>query len=97
MPNNILSVMEQQQIFSYRSRMNNIKSNFPEMKIMEYCVCNNVLTNEHLYECKYLKKNKNIPDYNKIFNGNIHEQKIISNTMEENYKLYMQHTPSDPK
>ena len=93
-PNSVLSVIEQQKIFSYRSRMNDITYNFSNMKILQHCICSEVLSNEHLYNCENLKEypEENKPEYNRILNGNIHEQKIIQNIMEEKYQLYIQYS-----
>ena len=40
LPNNILTVLEQRTIFSFRSRMNSLKYNFSENdKLKELCLC----------------------------------------------------------
>ena len=55
LPNNFLTVHEQREIFSFRSRMNNLKYNFSDNhKIKEVCLCGEDMNNLHLYECKSL-------------------------------------------
>ena len=94
LPNNILSVADQQSIFSYRCRMNNLNYNFSNQKVIQYCVCNEQMTNEHLYNCNMLrKKNKSnsityFPEYSNIFNGSIFDQKQILNILKQNIETY---------
>ena len=91
LPNEILNINNQIKLFSYRCRMNIRNYNFPSDKKEEICLCGKyVLTNEHLYHCNILRSDLNIeyPEYSKLFNGDIYEQKIIVNIMEENEEKY---------
>ena len=59
------------------------------MMTHEFCVICNILMNyEHLYVCGKLREDNltNIPEYSKIFTGNIWEQKTIVNILENNLK-----------
>ena len=73
-----LTLEDQRYIFSLRSKMNEIKNNFPKdrnMKIV-YCVkqCNTELDNEHITWCKFMNK-ENDYKYAHILNGDISEKK----------------------
>ena len=56
-PNSILTVSEQEEIFSYQCHMNDLKYNFPGIKFQEKCICENILTNKHLFYCEKQRKN----------------------------------------
>ena len=93
MPNKILTVQEQRQIFSYRSRMNNLKHNFKSNKITELCECKTQMTNIHLYECKVLNSLEKIYTFDRLYNGTLKEQKYIVNILLENedkFELFTQ-------
>ena len=55
LPNRILTWEEQVQIFSYRSRMNELKYNFGGE---DACICGIRLDNEHLMKCEILCEGK---------------------------------------
>jgi hypothetical protein len=84
MPNSILTLEEQLNIFSYRARMNNLPNNFPGNKIIELCQCGTEMANEHLYECKLLNSSEKKVEYSRIFEGRLCEMKYILNILEEN-------------
>ena len=93
MPNNILTVSNQCEIFSYRCRMNDLKYNFPGSEIEEVCICGTKLTNDHLYHCEYFGKHEELsPEYENIFNGTIHEQYQILKLLTQNIKYYQETT-----
>ena len=50
LPNTILTFKEQKSIFSYRSRSNKIKYNYPGNKEKKLCQCRVDITNEHSYK-----------------------------------------------
>ena len=89
LPNYILTLSEQREIFSYRSRMNNLNYNFPGTNKEEQCICLHQLTNEHIYRCKLLN-NEIIPDlkYENIFNGIVQDQKKILHILNKNICKY---------
>ena len=81
--------------------MNKLQYNFPGSNIEEFCICNIKLTNLHLYNCEYLGKlEENRPEYEKIFNGTIHEQHQVLNILTHNIKYYndtTQRSAIDPR
>ena len=76
-PYSNLSLEEQYKIFSLRTRMNPLKSNFSRNEKMkeELCVkeCLKVLDNEHLTWCEVLNS-KNEYRYSNILNGTLKEK-----------------------
>ena len=74
LPNKVLSFQDQIDIFSFRSRMNNLEYNFAGNNCLQVCVCKHQMTNEHLYSCTIINTEEkcNIP-YNKLFNGTLQE------------------------
>ena len=55
LPNNLLTLKEQCDIFKYRTRTNYLHCNFPNNKNVQYCLCKSVeLNNTHLYQCEIL-------------------------------------------
>ena len=99
LPNNIFSVEDKEELFSYRCRMNLRKYNFPGNTENEICICGQSLTNEHLYYCYILRcenseNSDQYHEYNKIFNGTLHEQKEILNILRKHSKQYEKHTQS---
>ena len=94
LPNNVLSLDQQLQIFMYRVRMNHLQYNFKGNNIIEKCLCEEPMNNEHLYYCKFLNQGRkcDIP-YNKIFNGTIFEQReivIILNKNMTRFEMFSQ-------
>ena len=90
LPNNILSIDDQREIFAYRTRMNNLKYNFSNNSESQYCLCKHqILTNQHLFNCEYLnnEKSKINLEYDRIFNGTLMEQKAILNIIRKNMRI----------
>ena len=85
-PNNILTLEEQRNIFSYRVRANNLNYNMPSNKVTQLCLCGEELNNSNLYTCDKLNENSksNNQSYSDIFNGTIHAQKRIVNILMKN-------------
>ena len=83
LPNNILTLEEQREIFRYRTRMNKLKCNFSN-KYIDFCQCKSALNNEHLYKCNVLNSEVKKYEYNSLFNGTIKEQKYIVNILIRN-------------
>ena len=89
MPNNVLTLEQQRDIFNYRSEMNPLKNNFKGDKIIQYCVCLQVMENKHLYYCEILNNGRKINHiYEDILNGTLHQQKDIINILTENMKKF---------
>ena len=92
LPNSFLTIDDQREIFSYRTRMNNINHKFSTNKDIQYCVCGKQITNAHLYYCEILNNEvRNIP-YNKIFNGTISEQKQVLNILRTNIRIFRENS-----
>ena len=88
LPNNMLNLKEQREIFSYRARMNRLKYNFSGSNNKELCECKSEMTNSHLYECLKLNGSiKNVP-YIKIFENRLCEMKSILNILQENQETH---------
>ena len=99
-PNQILTLAEQRSLLSYRVRSNHLQYNTPGTGEIELCACNEQLKNEHLYFCTLLNKENNLkkPQYNRIFNGTLREQKEIIHILIENMKTLekIKETPLEP-
>ena len=87
-PNSILTLKEQLNIFSYRSRMNKLEYNYPGNKKTDICPCGIMMTNQHLYECKLLNSVDKKVHFNKIFDGRLTEMQYIVKILEENMKKF---------
>ena len=88
LPNNFLSLKEQREIFSYRTRMNNLKYNFPGSNDQEFCECGLEITNLHLYECNQLNSTIRIVPYVNIFERRLCEMKSIVNILMKNQEKH---------
>jgi hypothetical protein len=93
---------EQRYLFSLRSEMNPLSTNFKRNKNMNetFCVktCESLLDNQHLVLCQILNPNSNIT-YMKILNGNISEKKEALHQTMENERvrsLNRKMKPCDP-
>ena len=53
-PNNVLTLKEQIEIFSYRSEKNEFNFKFKGLKDDESCVCTIKLRNPHIFQCPIL-------------------------------------------
>ena len=88
LPNTFLTLKEQCEVFSYRTRMNKLKYNFPGTNEKEVCACSIEMANMHLYECLKLNRNKKTVPYVKIFEGRLCEMKTILNILHENQEKH---------
>ena len=83
-PNRVLSYQDQIEIFSYRAEINELKNNFKGLKDEEFCICNHIMNNHHLYECKSLNNDDNSKyQYDDLLNGTLHQQKNVFKYIEE--------------
>ena len=74
--------------------MNFLPSNFPSTNSKLNCEapCNKEITNEHLYDCKFLKENyQNELNYKEIFNGTIKNKTKVLSVMETKYENLKKH------
>ena len=87
-PNQILTLPEQRALLRYRVRSNPLQYNTPGSGETQYCVCLEVLKNEHLYSCQILNSDQNrseeMPRYDAIFNGTLQQQKQIIDILIKN-------------
>ena len=90
LPNRILTWEEQVQIFSYKSRLNELKYNFAGE---DPSICGIRLDNEHLMKWEILCEGKpSNQEYSLIFNGSIKQQKDIMQTLNRNMKTLKKFT-----
>ena len=87
-----LKLYEKQDIFKIRSRMVDVKENMKGKHVNFKCeACKKIgkrktETQEHVYKCKQLNKERNTVSYKQIFGNNIHNIKKVMNRMNENIK-----------
>ena len=67
-------------------RSNPLQYNSPGSGDLEYCICKENLTKNHIYLCSVLNENhiEDIPKYERIFNGTLKQQKIVINILFSN-------------
>ena len=82
-PNSIFEIKEQTKIFEMRNKMTNIPANFSG-KSEKSCLCGEIETMKHIYVCKHLNKEKIEVNYEKIYESNLKNMKIIVNRFEAN-------------
>ena len=69
-----------------RNKMSDIPSNFTsEEKNTFKCSCGTKEEIEHIYYCKYLKKEKTEVQYDEIFGEHLNKLKLISRRFEHNF------------
>ena len=85
-----LRIEDQRFIFSIRSEMNPIKSNFRRNNKMEaeFCIekCGKELDNEHLTWCQYLNKENDFK-YSDILNGDLQQKVYTFKQIQRNQEL----------
>ena len=79
-----LTIADKQEIFAMRNRMTNISANFRSNKETNKCVCGQTEQMAHIYECKYLNKEKITIKYENIFTDNVEKMKMILNRFKRN-------------
>ena len=82
LPNDMFKIEQQRYQFSLRNRMINIPDNF-SANSSEKCICGVKETMQHVFSCEYLNKKETKLEYEKLFHGNLSEQKIIAEIFEE--------------
>ena len=82
--NENLSIIEQQYIFSIRNRMVQIESNFPNKKIEKICICQEKEDMKHIYYCTKLNSEEVKETFEKIFEENVKQQKIVMERFRKN-------------
>ena len=85
--NSELSIEEKQQLFSVKTRMKNIPSNYPKPNESYVCHCGQREDMEHIYICEMYNEGKKTElEYEKIHTGNISEQIKVFRTFETNFE-----------
>ena len=89
LPNDELNIENQRKIFSMRNRMEKIPYNYSSNKEnRKKCTsCEEYEDMEHIYNCEYLNIEEPIEKYEKIFIGNIYEQKRVLERFEKNMDI----------
>ena len=83
LPYNKQTIEEKREMFAVKTSMVNIAANFTS-KSETKCECGQLENMKHIYECKmYNKENPEI-EFNKIYNGNLNEQKMVFNKFKQN-------------
>ena len=72
LPQANLSIEDQRELFLIRCWTNDMGAN---RRIIEFCNCQEILDNPHIFKCKNLNVNTNKYDIKYILNGYIEEQK----------------------
>ena len=91
LPNDKTTIEMQRNLFKFRTRMNDLPSNFPSSSSDLKCEkpCNEKLTNEHLYECQILNENEpNRLNYRKIFNGTTDNKNEVLSVINDKYEKW---------
>ena len=85
-----LKLEEQRNIFSLRSRMNELKTNFSRNQNInsKYCLndCGKELNNEHLKWCQYMNKESDLK-YLDILNGDLQQKVNTFKQIQRNQEL----------
>ena len=98
-PMNNLSMSEKRRMFQIRNMMVDIPSNFSKLNENMKCVCNDLETMKHIYDCEILNgETKPKIKYEKIYNGEIEEQIEVFRKFEENLEKRekLKNPPRDP-
>ena len=77
--------------------MVDIPANFSNSNMK--CICGEQESMAHIYQCGFLSNEKSNIEYEKIYNGSIHEQIEVFRKFENNFKIRnrsMNPLPSDP-
>ena len=93
LPNNILKLEEQREIFEIRARTNSIPSNWGKQTLCE-TGCSQLLNNDHILTCEILNE-KSTTDINYIYNGSIAEKFTTLNTFKRNMRRRKMYLPLD--
>ena len=96
---NNLSMSDKRRMFQIRNMMVDIPSNFSKLNENMKCVCNDLETMKHIYDCEILIcETKPKIKYEKIYNGEIEEQIEVFRKFEENLEKRekLKNPPRDP-
>ena len=72
------------------------KFQIPDANSSEKCICGVKETMQHVFSCEYLNKKETKLEYEKLYHGNLCEQKIVAEIFEEKMqKRNMKNEDSD--
>ena len=83
LPNDQLEIKEQRKIFEMRNKMTNIPNNFSSKSEIK-CLCGQIEQMEHIYNCKFLNSEEEKIKYEKVYQENVDNLKIILKRFEQN-------------
>ena len=82
-----LSIDDKRRLFAVRNMMIDIPANFSKSNENIKCICGEQENMAHIYQCGFLSSDKLNIEYEKIYNGNIHEQIEVFRKFENNLKI----------
>ena len=98
--NTQLTVIQKQKMFAVKNRMIEIYENFPGKQLKKECICNEIESMSHIYNCETLNEGKSqILKFEQIYEGNIKDQIEVFKHFEENLnrrELINLKPPCDP-
>ena len=87
LPNEKMSIEDQRKIFEIRNNMIDIPANFTsEKENKARCICGEKENTTHIYNCKYLNKEKPTEKFDKIFENNLNKMEYILKRFRQNMK-----------
>ena len=87
LPNDVLTIEEQRNIFEIRNKMSNIPSNFKTEKDSTVkCICGEKESMKHIYICKQIKRTEQVIHYEEVHRDNLKHLKSIGKRFEENMR-----------
>ena len=88
LPNSKLSINEKQRLFAIRNQMVDIPNHFSSENKKYLCICGEEENLPHIYVCERLNETEieKLP-YEKIYTGNVEEQRKILEKMENNLQV----------
>ena len=87
LPNDEFNIENQRNLFSIRTRMVNIPSNFVNKENNHFqCLCGEKEDMKHIYDCIYLNSEEPEENFENLFCGNIHIQSKVFKRFEYNLK-----------
>ena len=95
LPNKILMLEDQREIFRIRSKTNRLPPNWGESVMCE-TACGQALSNEHILSCRILNNHKSEEfQMNLIYNGNIEEKFKVLQAFRRNMTRRQTYLPQD--
>ena len=83
LPFNKQTIEEKCEMFAIKNSMVNIAANFSSKSELK-CECGELEDMKHIYECKHFNDKTTEMPFEKIFNGNLNEQKLVYKRFKQN-------------